>query len=258
MLVDSHCHLDMLCNDNSNLDFYLQNAKENNIGILNTICTSIDEFNNIKSLCDTYDNIFGSFGIHPSEIDNNIVTVEDILEYTKHKKICSIGETGLDYHFEPYNKIKQKKNFEVHIEASRITKLPLIIHTRDCDKDMIDILSYEFNNGEFPFLLHSFCSGKELLYKALDLNCYVSISGMVTFKNSLDLQNLVKDIPLDRIMVETDAPFLAPVPKRGQKNEPSFVKYTAEFMSKLFNINFEEFCNITTNNFLNLFKKIKM
>ena len=121
---------------------------------------------------------------------------------------------------------------------------------------MIDILLNETKNGEFPFLLHSFCSSKKLLYTALDLNGYISISGMVTFKNSLDLQNSVKGIPLNRIMVETDAPFLAPVPKRGHKNEPAFVKYTAEFISNLINIDFNEFCDITTNNFLNLFKKI--
>ena len=256
MLVDSHCHLDLLIENGDNIDCFIDEAKNNSVNILNTICTSVDELQKIVFLCEKYDCVFGSFGIHPSEIGENIVTVEEIIEYTKHKKICSIGETGLDYHFEPYNKAKQIKNFEVHIEASRKTKLPLIIHSRDCDSDMIDILTSEIKNGEFPFLLHSFCSGKDLLYRTLDYNAYISLSGIVTFKNSRELQELTKDIPLDKIMVETDSPFLAPVPKRGNKNQPAFVKYTAEFLSKLLNIEFEKFCDLTTNNFLKLFNKI--
>ena len=258
MLVDSHCHLDLLLKDGENdIDCFMSEAKNNSVNILNTICTSVSDIDDIIFLCEKYENVFGSFGIHPSEIGNDIITVEGIIEYTKHKKICSIGETGLDYHFEPYDKPKQIKNFETHIEASRLSKLPLIIHSRDCDHDMIDILTSEFRNGEFPFLLHSFCSSKELLYKALDCNSYVSISGMVTFKNSLDLQKLVKDIPIDRIMVETDSPFLAPVPKRGNKNQPAFTKYTAEFLSNLLNIEYDKFCDLTTENFMRLFSKIK-
>ncbi len=259
MLVDSHCHLDLLIeNTENNLDSFIKEANNNSVNILNTICTSVDEIDRIIYLCEKYDCVFGSFGIHPSEINGKFLSVNEIVKYTKHKKICSIGETGLDYHFEPYNKIEQIKNFETHIEASRITKLPLIIHSRDCDDDMIDVLTSETKNGEFPFLLHSFCSGKKLLYKALDYDAYISLSGIVTFKNSKNLQELVKDIPINRILVETDSPFLAPVPKRGNKNQPAFVKYTAEFLSNLLNIDYEQFCNETADNFLKLFSKVQL
>ena len=256
MLVDSHCHLDFLCKNGNDINIFIENAKNNGVKILNTICTSLDELDTIIELCEKYDIVFGSFGIHPSEIKEEILKVENIIKYTQHKKICSIGETGLDYHFEPYNKIKQIKNFENHIEASRITQLPLIIHSRDCDNDMIDILKSEIKNGYFPFLMHSFCSSKELLYTALDLDSYISLSGMVTFKNAQHIQEIAKLVPLNKLMIETDAPFLAPVPKRGQQNEPAFVKYTAEFLSNLLNVDFEEFCNITTENFLRLFNRI--
>lgn len=256
MLVDSHCHLDFLCKNGNNIDDFLKNAKNNDVNILNTICTSINDIDVILNLCEKYDSIFGSFGIHPTEIKEEFIRVEDIVNFTKNKKICSIGETGLDYHFEPYDKNKQIKNFENHIEASRITQLPLVIHSRDCDNDMIEILQSEIKNGYFPFILHSFCSSRDLLFTALDLNGYISLSGIVTFKNSKNLQELVKYIPLDKLMIETDAPFLAPVPKRGQQNEPAFIKYTAEFLSGLLNIEFNEFCNITTKNFLKLFNKV--
>lgn len=254
-LVDSHCHLNYL-KKNYNLDNIIENAYNNNVKIINNICTNIEEVENIIEICNKYTNVFGSVGIHPSEIRSELISVEKLIQYTNKNKIYSIGETGLDYHYEPYNKIQQKKNFEIHIEVSRKTQLPLVIHSRECDTDMIDILKTEMKNGSFPFLLHCFCSSKELAYMALDLGGYISLSGIITFNNSIELQNLVKTLPLNRLLVETDAPYLAPKPFRGKENFPEYTKYTAEFIAKLLNIDMNTFSKITTNNFFILNPKI--
>lgn len=253
-LIDSHCHLHFL--EKIAIDKAILDAGNNNVKIINNVCASIEEANRILEICNNYNNVFGSIGIHPSEIRDKIIELDVLLKYFNNEKICSIGETGLDYHFEPFDKVKQKKNFEVHIEVSRKTKLPLIIHSRDCDSDMIDILKSEIKNGEFSFVLHCFCSGKELAYKALDLGGYISFSGILTFKNSFDLQDIAKNIPVNKILVETDSPFLAPVPMRGKENSPEYVKYVAEFLSKLLNMEFDEICKITTDNFFRLFSEI--
>lgn len=254
-LIDSHCHLNYLKKDH-NLANIIENAYKNNVKIINNICTSIEEIEEIIEICNQYQNVFGSVGIHPSEIRETFSSVEDLIKYTNKNKIYSIGETGLDYHYEPFNKNQQKKNFEIHIEASRKTQLPLIIHSRECDLDMIGILETEIKNGAFPFLLHCFCSSKELAYKALDLGGYISLSGIITFNNSVELQALVKTLPLDKILVETDAPYLAPKPFRGKENFPEYTKHTAEFIAKLLNIDLETFSKITTNNFFTLNPKI--
>lgn len=253
-IVDSHCHLNYL-QETNNLDDIINEANDNNVKIINNICTKIEEIDNLIKICDKYENVYGSVGIHPSEIREKFITVEELLQYTKNPKIKSIGETGLDYHFEPFDKKIQKKNFEIHIEASRKSQLPLVIHSRDCDNDMIDILQNEMKNGEFPFLLHCFSSGKELLYKALDLNAYISISGIITFKKSIDLQNCLKDIPLDKLLVETDAPYLAPTPLRGNENHPAYTKYTVQFIANYLSLDFNDLCCTTTKNFYKLFLK---
>lgn len=253
-IVDSHCHLNYL-QKNNNLDEIVKEANDNNVKIINNICTNIEEAQKIIDICNKYQNVYGSIGIHPSEIKEKLITVEKLLEYTKNSKIKSIGETGLDYHFEPFDKTKQKKNFEIHIEASRRSQIPLIIHSRDCDNDMIEILQSEIKNGEFPFLLHCFSSSKELLYKSLDLNAYISISGIITFKKSTELQSLLKDIPLTKLLVETDSPYLAPVPFRGKENHPAYTKHTVQFIANYLNLDFEDLCRITTKNFYKLFLK---
>ena len=173
---------------------------------------------------------------------------KDILKYTNNNKIIAIGETGLDYHYNTENKLKQKRNFEIHIEACRKTGLPLIVHTRDADKDMINILESEMKNGEFDFVLHCFSSSKELAYRSLDIGGFISFSGIVTFKNASDLQEIAKTIPIDRIFIETDAPYLAPVPLRGKENQPAYIKYTAEEIAKLREISIDELTQITTSN----------
>ena len=170
------------------------------------------------------------------------------------RRVIGIGETGLDYHFTTDFIKEQKYNFEIQIELARQTKLPLIIHSRDADKDMIDILENEMKNGEFSFLLHCFSSSKELAYKGLDLGGYISFSGILTFKNATELQNIAKNIPLDKLLIETDSPYLAPVPYRGKTNQPAYTKNILEYLSKLLNKNIDDLAEIIKNNSFNLFK----
>lgn len=254
-LVDSHCHLKYMRESGLFADCVVEDALENGVKILNNICADISEIEDVLRTTEKYDCVFCVLGQHPENAGRAIAGVDFLVEKSKHEKVIGLGETGLDYHFDdsPGNKILQKKNFEAHIEACRRTKLPLVIHSRDCDGDMADILRQEMKNGEFRFVFHCFSSGKDLAHVGLDLGGFISFSGILTFKNSAELQALAKNIPLDRILVETDAPFLAPVPYRGKINRPSYVKKTAEFLGLLLGESFENIQNLTTGNFFNLF-----
>ena len=251
-LIDTHCHLNFL--QNILIDKAISNAKNNNVNIINNICTNINEVTKIIELSNKYENVFCSVGHHPEEVDNYEIELDDILRYTNNDKVIAIGETGLDYHYNDENKKKQKRNFEIHIEACRKTRLPLIVHTRDSDNDMIDILESEMKNGSFDFVLHCFSSSKELAYKSLDLGGFISFSGILTFKNAIELQNIAKTIPLDRIFAETDAPYLSPVPLRGKENEPANIYYIAKFLSELLNLDLHYICKKTTENAIKFFK----
>ena len=255
LIVDSHCHLNCLKDENQeNIDSLVQEAEVAGVKIINNICTSISEFSDILNLSNKYDNVFCSIGHHP-EYANELVTIDDFM--TKNifnNKVIGIGEAGLDYHFNTDFKKEQKHNFEIQIEVARKTKLPLIIHSRDADNDMMDILKAEIKNGDFSFLLHCFSSSDKLAYTGLDLGGYISFSGIITFKNSINLQSLAKNIPLNRILVETDSPYLAPVPLRGKINRPAYVKYVTTFLANLLDKDLEEIANITTKNCFNLFK----
>jgi TatD DNase family protein len=249
----------MLLEEGINLDEIIQRAKANNVNIIQNICSSMLDFPAILKITEKYKGVYASVGLHPENLHSEpAITTEELIKHSKHPKVIGIGETGLDYHYKGYNKKLQHKNFEQHIEASRKTKLPLIIHTRDADKDMQETLESETKNGEFPFLLHCFTSGKELAFKGLDLGGYISVSGIITFKNAKELQELVKKIPLDKLMVETDAPFLAPVPNRGKTNEPAYVMYTAEHLAKLKSVDYSKIIEVTTSNFLKLFNKVEV
>ena len=271
MLYDSHCHLNMFnkkeleeifsslkLEENFNIDNIINNSHNNNIMILNNIATNIEEFNDVINLSNKYKNIFSSIGVHPEEVEKGIPTLNLLLEYSKKEKVIGIGETGFDYHSDNYNKDKQKQNFEIHIEASRKTGLPLIIHTRNADKDTIDILKNEIKNGSFRFLLHCFSSGYELCKSALDLGGYISLSGIITFKNSNDLREIVKNIPINRLLVETDSPFLAPTPYRGKINQPAYIKNIVQYLVDFLKIDYNIFINEIMNNFLKLFSKINV
>lgn len=255
-LIDSHCHLNFLIEQGVDIDNIIKSAKNNNVNIINNICTKISEIEDILQLSNKFENVYCSIGQHPEEIENNIITIENILQYTNNEKVIAIGETGLDYHYRNDNKIEQKKNFETHIEASRTSKLPLIIHSREADVDMIDILNNEMKNGSFKFVLHCFSSSKELAFKGLDLDGYISFSGILTFKNAVELQDIAKNIPLNKIIIETDSPYLAPVPFRGKINQPCYVKNVAEFLANLLNKDFNIIQYTTTENCLKLFNKI--
>ena len=253
MLVDSHCHLSMP-QFTSNLDNVISNAIKNDVQYMQTICTKLEELEDILKITDKYNNIFASVGVHPNNTTKDIST-EKLIQLSKHNKIIGVGETGLDYYYKETEAYIQKKSFVSHINASAATSLPIIIHSRNADKDMIEILVSEMKNQNFQGLLHCFSSTKELAYKALDLGLYISISGIITFNSAEDLRNIVSDIPLERLLIETDAPYLAPTPHREKFNEPAYVRVIAEKIAKIKNISFDKFAEISSSNFFRLFKK---
>ncbi|MFT6106191.1 MAG: TatD DNase family protein [Rickettsiales bacterium] len=255
-LVDSHCHLDLLAERGFDIDQIVENAIKNKVEILQTIGTKISNFPDVYKYAQKYQNVFASTGIHPCNVEDEPKTsCEELIKLCKsHPKIIGIGETGLDYFHPGFVRTNQISSFIEHIKAARETGLPLIIHTRDADADMAQILEDEMKKGKFKALLHCFSSTKELAIKAIELGIYISISGIVTFKNATILQNIVKDLPLEFLLVETDSPYLAPTPHRGKTNEPSFTLHTAEFLADLKGITFEEVRQTTTQNFFQLFK----
>lgn len=255
-LVDSHCHLDFE-DFNGELDDVVARAGDAGVGLMVTIGTTLRGFEGVLKVAESYDNIVCTVGIHPHEAEAEPdVGTAQLVELARHPKVVGIGETGLDYFYEHSPRDAQKANFRAHIEASRETQLPLIIHTRDADDDMAEILTEEMGKGEFPALLHCFSSSRALAMTALDLGLFISLSGIVTFKSAADLQETAKDVPLDKLLVETDAPYLAPVPKRGKRNEPSFVAHTAAKVAELQGMEVDALAEATTDNFFRLFTKV--
>ena len=251
-MIDSHCHLDHepLISDLSNI---IKRSKDVGIKKLLTISTSIDSFQKIKDIVEIDEMIYGTIGIHPHESNKNQVTSDYIVkQYKENPKIIGIGETGLDFFYTNSDKDKQITSFKEHIEASIKTNSPLIIHSRDAEDDTFKILN-EYKDQKLKILMHCFTGSKSFAEKLLSLNAFFSASGIITFKNSLDLQKTFKFLPLDKVMIETDSPFLAPVPNRGKKNEPSFIDFTANKLAEIKNITKEKIIKITTENFNNLF-----
>jgi len=254
-LVDSHCHLDMLL-DHDLIDNIVERADKAGVKYLQTICTKLEEFPKILALAEKYEHVFASVGMHPSDVKDPVLT-EKLIELTKHKKVIGLGETGLDYF---YNKDKKQRHqqidaFTAHIDASCETDIPVIIHTRDAEEDTHHMIKQAKKGKNFPGLIHCFTSSKEFASKMLDLDMYISISGIVTFKNAEELKEVVKFVPLSRLLVETDSPYLAPVPNRGKTNEPAYTYYVAEYIAELKGISLEEVAEQTTDNFFNLFTK---
>ena len=258
-LIDSHCHLKDLEEEEISADYAVNFAKNNGIFAINNVCADINDFEKILEISCKFKNVFCCIGQHPENVTEQIPTIESVVEKTKHDLVIGIGESGLDYHYcnDPDNIKLQKINFINHIEMARQSGLPLVIHSRECDNDMIDILKSEYKNQEFKMLLHSFSSGKELVKTCLDLDGYVSLSGMITFKNAENIREIVRTLPIDRLLVETDSPFLTPVPMRGKVDQPAYVKYTAKYLSELVNTTFENVQNTTTKNFFDFFEKAK-
>ena len=251
-MIDSHCHLDHEPL-HQNLNAVIKRSKDVGITKLLTICTNLDSFENIKKIINLDPIIFGTFGIHPHEADKNIISKDNIIQNSKYsKKIIGIGETGLDFYYNNSDKRSQIKSFEEHIKASIEMKLPLIIHSRAAELETFDILN-NFYDKNLKILMHCFTGSKKFAEKLMDLNAYFSASGIITFKNSIDLQETFKSIPLEYLLIETDSPYLAPEPKRGKKNEPSFIKFTADKLAKLKNISNQELINQTSQNFNRLF-----
>lgn len=257
IIVDSHCHLDML-QSYDDIDNIVRRADESGVKYLQTICTKLEKFPEILSIAKKYNNIFASVGVHPSEVEN-VVESAEIIKLSKEEKVIGIGETGLDYYYnkEIDHQKMQRSSFEQHIIASMETGLPVIIHTRDAEDDTYSILKNNMKDKEFSGLIHCFTASMEFAKKVLDLGMYISISGIVTFKNASSLQEIVKYIPLDKILIETDSPYLAPVPKRGKTNEPSYTRYVAEFVAELKKVPVEEVASKTTDNFFTLFTKAR-
>ena len=256
-LVDSHCHLDFpeLATD---VDDVVIRARSAGVGHMLTIGTKITKFDGVLAMAERFPNVSCSVGIHPHEAGvEPAMDVEKLTALAKHPKVVAFGETGLDFYYEHSPRADQERSFRVHIDAAREAGLPVIVHTRDADPETAKILQEEMARGPFTGVIHCFSSGPEFAAQALDLGFYISFSGIVTFKKAEALRDVAKTVPLDRILVETDSPYLAPMPHRGKTNEPAFVTHTAAMVAGLKGVTREELAAKTTENFFRLFSKAK-
>ena len=254
MIVDSHCHLDFP-NLYDQLDDVVKRADKNKVKFLLTICTTSESFDKIKLIVNKYKNVYGTFGIHPHEtITNKNVNFNSIVDsVSSNKKIIAIGETGLDFYYNHSDKSVQKKSFKEHINAALELNIPLIVHSRNAEIETFDMIASEKKNSNLKVLVHCFTGSKNFAKKLIDINCYISLSGIITFKNSNELVDTVSYIPNENILVETDSPYLAPVPHRGKSNEPSLIVYTLSKLAEIKKISIKDAMNLTTNNFNKLF-----
>jgi TatD DNase family protein len=257
MLIDSHCHLDFpeLAADRAGV---LARAKAAGIDGMVTISTRVKRFDEIKAIAEAHAEVWCSVGTHPHHADEELdIFTEDLVRLSAHPKCVAIGEAGLDYFYDNAPKEAQETGLRRHIAASRLTGLPLVIHSRSADAHMAAVLSDEMGQGAFPFVLHCFTAGADLARKALELGGYISFSGIITFKNAEEIREVAKFVPADRYLVETDAPYLAPVPHRGGTNEPSYVAHTAAKVAEVRGISLEQLGAETTDSFFRLFSKAK-
>tara|TARA_B100000965_G_scaffold86814_1_gene70296 strand:+ start:611 stop:1387 length:777 start_codon:yes stop_codon:yes gene_type:complete len=255
-VIDSHCHLNFesLSKDLQNI---MKRCNENGVTHLLSINTRPKEFETHLNLISDFNNIYISYGIHPEGINNEtILSYKEIDKIIKNPKLIALGETGLDFYHSIKYKEKQIEVFEAHIEASKIYDLPIIIHQRDSEEEIIKILN-KFKNDNLKIVFHCFTGSKKLLEFCIENKYYISLSGIVTFKNANSLRDIILNASLDHLLIETDSPFLAPVPMRGKSNEPSFVKYTGEFLAKFYSMTKENFFELTDSNFYKLFSRAK-
>jgi TatD DNase family protein len=256
MLVDSHCHLDFP-DFEAELDEIVARAQAAGIGRIVTICTRVKQFDRVKAVAERFDSVFCSVGTHPHNANEELdIHTEDLVRRCDHPKVVAIGEAGLDYHYDNSPRDAQAEGLRRHIAAARETGLPLVIHSRDADEDMAAILSEETEKGAFPAVLHCFSSGRGLAETGIGLGHYVSFSGILTFNRAEELREIARDMPADRILVETDAPYLAPVPYRGKRNEPAYVANTARVLAETRNVSEEAIAEQTSENFFRLFSKV--
>jgi TatD DNase family protein len=256
MLVDSHCHLDFPDFANE-LDAVVGRAHAAGIGRIVTISTRVKQHAALSAITERFANVYCSVGTHPHNAHEELdVTIDNLLDFSCGTKVVAIGETGLDYHYNTGPREAQERGFRNHIAAARATGLPLVIHSRDADEDMARILEEETAKGAFPAVLHCFTGGSELARRAIALGLYISFTGILTFKKSEDLRGIAASLPADRILVETDAPYLAPGPYRGKRNEPAYVVETAKTLAQARGVSADEIARQTTENFFRLFSKV--
>lgn len=255
MLVDSHCHLDF--NDfEGELDDIVARAREAGVGTMVSISTHLSKFNGVKAVAERFDNVWCSVGVHPHQAgEEGVDTPDRLIELAAHPRVVGIGESGLDYYYDRSPRDRQQTSFRAHIAAARETGLPLIVHARDADDDTATIMREEMEQGAYTAVMHCFSSGRGLAEAALDMGMYISFSGILTFRNAEELREIARDVPEDRILVETDAPFLAPVPNRGKRNEPAFVAHTAAVLADVKAMDIAALETATTDNFFRLFSR---
>ena len=256
-ITDSHCHLDF-DDFNENLKEAVENARRSGVNRMVTICTRLKDEPNVRRIAEKFESVLYAAGTHPMNAHKEpMINVAHLLEISKHPKFVGIGETGLDYYYTKETEQDQKKSLLLHVEAAQRSSLPLIIHARSADKDIADILESEYKNAKFNCVMHCFSSGRELATKMLDLGFFLSMSGIITFPKSNELREIFSLAPVDRVLVETDSPYLAPPPYRGKRNEPAYVALTAQKGAKIFNLTYENFANQIEQNFEELFSKAK-
>lgn len=256
MLVDSHCHLDFP-DFEAERDAVVARAGAAGVALMVTICTKVSRFAEILAIAERYENVYCSVGIHPHEAGSEPVTsATDLIALAQHPKVVGIGETGLDFYYDHSPREAQIRSFRSHIAAARDTGLPLIVHTREADTETVAILREEMGQGAFPGVIHCFSAGRQLAADAVALGFYISASGILTFKKAEAVREAFAEVPAERLLVETDAPYLAPVPKRGKTNEPAFVRHTAACLADLHGMAPEVLAEVTTANFLRLFSKV--
>ncbi|MGY9053479.1 MAG: TatD family hydrolase [Rhodobacterales bacterium] len=255
IIVDSHCHLDFP-DFEGEISELITNAANAGVMRMVTICTRLKNEPSVRAIAETYSSVYYAAGTHPmSASEEPLATVDQLIKIAEHPKMVGIGETGLDYHYTAESASIQKKSLRIHITAARETGLPLIIHSRAADDDMIEILQDEYKKGPYECVMHCFSSSLELAKVALELGFYLSMSGIVTFKKSQDLRDIFAIAPIEKILVETDSPYLSPDPYWGKRNEPAYTAHTAQVGAKIFGLEYKDFAAQTTKNFNQLFSK---
>lgn len=256
MLVDSHCHLDRLKLDkfDGDLDAVLELARSRGVGKFLCVGISLENVDRVVDIAGRHEDVVCSVGVHPLDVDSGLADVDKLLELAQKPKVVALGETGLDYYYSTDTKEIQQQSFTAHLQAAGRAQLPVIVHTRDAREDTIELIR-EHGSPEHAGVLHCFTESWEMAKAALDLNYYISLSGIVTFKNAGELRDVAQKLPLDRLLVETDSPYLAPIPYRGKPNIPAYVREVAEFIAELRGIPYEQLAEITTENFHRLFKR---
>ncbi|MEO1190178.1 MAG: TatD family hydrolase [Pseudomonadota bacterium] len=256
MLIDSHCHLDYLQREGEDLEAVVARAAEQSVAGMVTISTKLSEIETILGIAARFPNVWASVGVHPHEAEQEGQGTPDrLIALAEDPKVVAVGETGLDYFYEHSPREQQRQSFRAHIAAARATGLPVIVHSRDADGETVDILAEEYDKGAFTGVIHCFSGGPALSQGALDLGFYISMAGIVTFKKAEALRETVRQVPLERLLVETDSPYLAPVPHRGKRNEPAFVSHTAAALAEVKGVSTEVLAQTTTDNFFRLFNR---